>query len=307
MSKLYGTPHNITGFRKIAKAHRNDRTPQQMLDLHEQRADNRPGTPEPSLVRWIMRKHSDNVACPSNVRIIPLGSHTHQGIAACTDARKKNWRSPKATRCASDIITTDLGRYSSRCTYTHYEYTPVVESWGAVVGNHLYYRIDTANGIVCRTVKAPRGYRWDIDANGIRIMSLTDSRCDYHPTAKDLLNKIDLRLVARENLATRKQQEALAREQKKNEKRAIALISKAEREGATVCMRDSLRAGNCQAGSESWARRHGLDPKGHYAPSQLSEIANGDGLRVAIVIATAIRRHRVEMDRGFAELSDHRI
>jgi len=309
MSKLYGKPSAIRHFRKIIKAHRHGRTPQEMLDLHNQRAENKPGTPEPSLVRWIATRQTSNVAAPSNVRAIPLGSHSPNGIAACTDNRKKNFRTPKATLLRSRIDTHDLGRYSSRCSYTHYEYTQRVESWGAVIGNNLYYRVDAADGLRSGICKAPRGFRWDIDANGIRIVSRTDARCDYHPTAADLIGTGVPKLAeaAKRNLAIRREQAALAREEKKNQQRAIALIRQAEREGATVCLADSVRAGNCRAGTENWARNHGLDPQKHYAPSKLSAIANGDGARVAIVIATAIRRHRTEMARGYAELSDHRI
>jgi hypothetical protein len=305
MSKLYGNPTNITGFRKIAKAHRNGRTPQQMLDLHEQRQANRPGTSEPSLVQWVIGRDK-NIGKPSGVRTIPLGSHGANGIPACTDNRKRNWQSPLASVLRSYIQTKDCGRYSSRCTYTKYEYTARVESWGIVIGEHLHYRIDTAAGLKVETAKAPRGFRWDTDKNGIRFVSRTDARCDYHSTADDLLSGVDLRDMARKNLATRKANEAQIRQQKQDGKRALELIRKAEKEGATVCVKDSVRAGNCLAGTVTWATRHNLDPNGHYAPSQLSAIANGDGKKVALVIATAIRRHRVEMERGYAELADHR-
>ena len=54
------------------------------------------------------------------------------------------------------------------------------------------------------------------------------------------------------------------------------------------------------------SRRHDLDPRRHYAPTQLLALANGDTRRVAAVVSVALRRHREEMARGYALLSDHR-
>lgn len=306
--KLYN-PSTISHFRKIRAKHRNGQTPEQMKAKH----DARQATKTPfnrvtrmSVAGWV-QKGQKLENRPRNVRAIPLGAHTADGIKALIDNRKKNWRTTTATSGKSRIESHDLGRYSSRCQYTHYEYTRRIESWGAVVGTNLFARIDTAAGIRTRTIKAPRGYRWNIDKNGIRILSLTNPRCDYHPTAAEILNQTDLRKLAKENLKKRVELAKLERKEKKEVKRAADLIKKAEREGATVCLADSVRAGNCRAGTEAWARRHGLDPAKHYAPSQLLKIANGDAKRVGLAVAAAIRRHRIEMDRGFAELAEHRI
>lgn len=152
-------------------------------------------------------------------------------------------------------------------------------------------------------VAAPKGYRWDIDDNGLLIRGKIGS---YHPTASELANGPKAVMDAfRGTLARAKAARQEARKTKAKEKQRLAMIERAEKEGCHVCMRDSLKAGNCAAGSESWARRHGLDPKRHYSPSQILSQANGDASRVALVVAVALRRHQAEMERGYAELSDH--
>ena len=54
---------------------------------------------------------------------------------------------------------------------------------------------------------------------------------------------------------------------------------------------DSLAAGNCQAGSEQFARRHGLNPTRWYKPNELLAVANGDAQRVRLAVLAAVRRH----------------
>jgi len=150
------------------------------------------------------------------------------------------------------------------------------------------------------SVKLPKGYRWDIDANGLVLLDRQGN--DYHPTASDLVAaEPDPRKLARllkEGIAARKAARAKAKQQSE-------ILKKAEKEGASVCLRDSIVSGNCRAGSEQWARNHGLNPHSHYSPSQLLAMANGNASRVAIVVAAAIRRHRREMDSGRCELAEH--
>lgn len=154
-------------------------------------------------------------------------------------------------------------------------------------------------------IKAPRGYRWDVDKNGLLLRAKSDRRADYHPTATELLGPIAAIVgTLKENFATRK---AAARAARAKEAQRLAAIRRAEAEGATVCLRDSVRAGNCLAGSLTWAQRHGLDSSRHYRPSEVLSLANGDAHLVALVVTLALKRHREEMDRGFAVLADHQV
>lgn len=149
-------------------------------------------------------------------------------------------------------------------------------------------------------IRAPRGYRWDIDQDGLVLLGVAG---DYHPTGSELVAAAGDKCAA--IIAALKSGATARREAKSKGRQQIAAIKLAEREGATVCLRDSVRAGNCLAGSQSWASRHGFSASQHYRPSEVLAKANGDAGRVAIVVTVALRRHRAEMDRGYAILADH--
>jgi len=244
--------------------------------------------------------------------LVPLGaSCPHEDRGMAEHPRRKNWRSSLSGRgmCPVDAITINCGRYSSRCTYTKYEYQVIVRSCARVrPGFLLYWLADEP----MRRIKAPHGYRWDEDATGVRLVSIARPADDYHVDSHDLSECSPRQLAAklRENALIRRREarERAARERaaKLSAKQEARILRTAEREGATVCVRDSVNIGNCEAGTRSWAKNHGLDASRHYRPSEVLALANGDGRRVALVVSAALRRHRVEMDRGFALLADHR-
>jgi len=163
-----------------------------------------------------------------------------------------------------------------------------------------------------RKVKAPKGYYWDRDINGLKLVCKASPKDDYHPTAWDLLNlkPREIARVLQERATDRRAARAIQRQQEKEarekQQKEMETIRRAEKEGATVCLADSLLAGNCLAGTLDWATRHGFDRANHYTPSEVLKHANGDASRVALVIAVALRRHRKEMDQGYAELAEHR-
>jgi hypothetical protein len=156
-------------------------------------------------------------------------------------------------------------------------------------------------------VPAPKGYYWGKDALGLKLIGRAG---EYHPDTDDLIagGKECVRLLKR-NAQRRKAHRLVIqlqeRTKKEKQKQQLAVLKKAEREGATVCLADSLKAGNCRAGSMSWASLHGLDPSRHYTPSEVLAQANGQADRVAIVVAFALRRHIGEMQRGYCNLADH--
>ena len=247
---------------------------------------------------------------------IPLGhAARNYGYQAARkiNGRVKNWQTPVATtaiHATAKLLDTDEGRYSSRCTFHHIAHHIAVTSYGFIstAGRVLRYRYRAEP---LRSIKAPHGYRWDRDRNGIKLVSLANARDDFHPDTDDIVAgakhcaaKLRENAKRRREIATRERLEARkTRQQREQEQR---IIRKAEREGLTVCLADSLKAGNCRAGTLNWATRHGYDPTRHYTPSELLANANGDTPRVALVVAVALRRHRSEMERGYAELSDHR-
>jgi len=234
---------------------------------------------------------------------IPLGGVSRDEIARAERIKnrsRKNWRDPAPSLRVLGESWTNLincGQYSSRCTYTKWEYLPIVTCFAIERGNLglEFHWLDTVTFLA-----PPAGYRWQKDRNGIALIS-TDGKKDYHPDSDDLRHytKSAIRTKAVENYRRR---QAVMVEQK----RQLSEIKKAEREGAVICVADSKRAGNCVAGTLRFAERHGLDPRKHYSPSQLLKIANGDAHRVALAVAVGLRRHRQEMKLGYCDISAHR-
>lgn len=146
------------------------------------------------------------------------------------------------------------------------------------------------------TVPLPDGYLWNVDANGLRVVDATARHVDYHPTASDLLRKDAATHLITTLEANRAQRERL---------KAERTVEAARVAGVYVCLADALRAGNCRAGCEQFAARHGLDPRRHYAAPELLEMANGDASRVRLTVTAARLRHEKEMAQGFALLSEH--
>jgi hypothetical protein len=144
-------------------------------------------------------------------------------------------------------------------------------------------------------VTLPEWMTWGVDANGLRAVCGPD---DYHPGAAELLAKNAASLIAKklaENAETLKKYAAQA------------AADAAEMEGVYVCVADSRRAGNCLEGTLSFAGRHGLDPARHYHAPEILAQGNGDTARVRLAIRAAVNRHQLEMERGYADLADHRI
>jgi len=239
-------------------------------------------------------------------RIIPLGSLHSRDVAEAARReypRRQNWEATAATTDDGRIcrvIDIDSGRYSSRCTYTHWVYRPVRTSYGRVIGDTLYYHF-AANPV--RKIASPHGYRWGSDSLG--IMLIANSNGDsYHPTSDDL--QMGVRHVAQMLRTVNARRRANERKTAADTRQQNRIVQQAEREGLRVCITDSTRAGHCRAGTTTWAKRHQLDTRWHYKPSQLLAISNGDGHRVALVVGVALRRHRQEMKQGFCQLADHR-
>jgi len=236
--------------------------------------------------------------------IIPLGKDSNESLVALIRGqhpRRKNWTiaigvAYPATPFSHDE---DWGAYSTKCKFRHWEYTPSCGCYAAVGygGKSLVFCYAAKKTVLA----PPHGYKWDKDQDGIRLVSLTDSRKDYHP------NSDDLRSYSRSAIRAKILANFARRQVVEKDARAAALAVKAaEAEGLAVCMRDSLSAGNCEAGTMSFARLHDLDPQKHYCPTVLLKKANGQLDRVRLAVAVGLRRHRREMKNGICFLADHR-
>lgn len=242
----------------------------------------------------------DRIRLKAKRVIVPLGSKTDSDldrIGRTEYPKRQNWiaNTPIARKGLPFVRSIDHGKYSRSCTYTHWQYSVTVGCYALPNATRCLF----IYGVKSTLLTAPTGYIWQTDANGLVLIS-RDGKKDYHPDSDDLRNysKAALRQKALDNYRQRV-------ETKKAQKKELAGIRQAEKEGAKVCIADSIRAGNCATGTKAFAARHGLDPLRHYSPTSLLKIANGEAHRVKLAVAVALRRHRTEMKTGYCNLADH--
>lgn len=175
-----------------------------------------------------------------------------------------------------------------RCTRDNY-----IRSFAVIRNSQT---IDVAFHIKEFSITLPNEYLWIQDQNGLKIVIANSRQDDYHPTMSDLLEKNVVSHLIR--LIHHNRENRL-----KVESQRMADI--AEMEGVYICVGDSIRAGNCKAGTKSFIERNELDVKKHYTATELSKIANGDWGRVRLAIKAAMIRNKREIDVGFSKLEEH--
>ena len=166
------------------------------------------------------------------------------------------------------------GRYSSRCKYTKYRHDVYIRSFVRVSprGGALVYLADSDDGPIRKPLRAPRGYRWKIDQNGLALQSKSVKSADYHPDAGDLLAGVS---HVRTRLHDLRKERYASRVAEARAKRLTSEINAAYpfpalhinggELAARVTMQDSRIAGNCMVGTANFARRLGVDPDYYYA------------------------------------------
>ena len=174
-------------------------------------------------------------------------------IARENNGAIKNWRSATASTAngrTGRIQTHNLGRYSSRCQYTHYEYSPTMTSWGIVLadGIELAGRI----GKQGFRLTAPKGFVFSSDALGAKLQS-RDGKRDYHFSSDEVLAENAMRGMMQRARANWSRQ-AEARKSEAQAKRD-AKIYEQEIASVRVTLDDSRRAGNCIEGSLTYAEQ----------------------------------------------------
>lgn len=304
MASLYGRPTNITGFRKIKVAHRKGQTPESMLALHETREKRNKKTKSMSVMA-IFRSNYESK--PKNVRTITIDDASQfKSIPSIQNKKLKNWNGYLPTLKPSHIQTNNEGTYSSRCRYIHYTYTRMVTSWGCVVNpQFVYVRIDTNDGLFSKNIKAPRGFHWTIDKNGIKLQSNSIKSKDYHPSTSDFLVYRDSKsqfhtlITDKANQLYEKRKSIL--EEQFIEKRMLKNLKNSD---CYVSFLDSINAGNCPAGTISWIERNNLEKNKHYKLSVLLRHLENDQ-RVKLAAIFAYRRHEQEIQRGYSKLAEH--
>jgi len=143
------------------------------------------------------------------------------------------------------------------------------------------------------TLSASNKYLWGSDKNGIKLYRVDRLDDDYHPQAVDYVRGIDGIIEELEKNRSRRQKiEMEYREEMKLT------------DDVFVSLNDSIAAGNCLSGTESWANRHNLDISRHYPVAIIFRMGskNGDFRRVRLSITAAINRHRIEVEQGFCKI-----
>ena len=206
--------------------------------------------------------------------------------------RRQNWDTPEpseATAIRESCGGHYRGRYSS---YAITIYKIQVQSWGIANRWALYARID---GEVFR-LRAPRGYAWKTDENGIALYRVARPGDDYHPDSNDV------RLGARHCAARLRALADLRREEDRKVRADARLLLGLP--PVYICVRDSLRAGNCETGTRNWAKRHNFNARSHVRAEIIEHFGYEDP-RVARAIEAAKKRHIAECQRGYAILAEH--
>jgi hypothetical protein len=235
----------------------------------------------------------------SNTNTIPLGNSTE--INAIEQRVRAEW--PRLRAWDGIEATYQQTRKITRTTYpykgNHRNHakntnTVAIQSYGVACGRVLFFHFEGTQ----QTIKAPRGYRWSIDQNGIKLVDRFGN--DHHPLASELLQGTKFIVgILKQNLATRKLQQA-------DQKKQLRFLRSAVRQGAAVIPTDSVRAGNCRAGTLNWLQRNNLTTQKWLPVTDLQQQAAQDR-RVVLVVAAALRRHRADIARGYCQLADRQF
>lgn len=180
--------------------------------------------------------------------------------------------------------------------YTRATNNNFVRSLAVIAGPHeLHY--------VCHetryTILLPVGFTWGIDGNGLRAVMTGSPADDYHPSASDLIQESCVPGHIVYKITTNRETRQKYAAQHTAELAEVA--------GVFVCLADSIRAGNCYAGTLAFAEKHHLNPKAHYTAPDLLAQANGDAGRVRLAITAARIRHERETAQGFCNFADHTV
>jgi len=216
---------------------------------------------------------------------------------------RSNWEHPAAsTSRGRRVCEIDNGRYSSRCTYTLWTYRPETRCCGRACGRWLLWFCEDQR----RWLRAPRGWVFGQDRLGLYVVRRSEKRIRYrfHFDSASLRSIRTLHNAALDHEHNQRAADREQRERKRRQREREAEIQRAMGVGVYVGLRDSVRAGNCPAGSRTWAKNHGLDARQYYPIAVIRRLANVNGNRHQVERAceAAIDRTVRDMERGFCEL-----
>lgn len=277
-------PTTLGDFQRLGAARRGGRTAREAKALHDQRQARYETVPIRFIDRILMRAVN-----------VPLGlaGNEYFEAARAEYPRRRNWLAPRPYASFKrqpgwSMSTLDLGRYSSRCHYTHYAYIVNVRSFAHVTPNWIVFWFADRTG---KRIAAPFGYHWQSDDYALRLVS-NNTGDAYRPDAHELLT-LSARQLAQQVRAVAEQRKAAERMAQEPKRR----LRRAEQAGVRVSMADAVNSGSCLDGILRWAISHGLDPQKSYRPLRLLAVAEASDTirRLMAAVAQAELRHAHEI------------
>lgn len=188
------------------------------------------------------------------------------------------------------VVARDCGRYSSRCHYMRHEYDVTIRSCATCTPQRLLWFVGRKSGLVM----AARGWRFGRDELGVYVERIANRNAlrRYHFSSDDILSGSIF---------------AAARTHEELQRKNAAEQRADKRVMGDVCVLpgDSLRAGNCQAGTSAFQSLHNL--RGYTTASVLQRIAERLGgvraKQIMRAIAAATARTANDLQRGYCQLS----
>lgn len=130
---------------------------------------------------------------------------------------------------------------------------------------------------LCKFLAAPRGYQWSLDELGICLVQLRSGET-FHPTRDQML--LGAKAIAK-----------LLRQAVITRKRTAKINARISKLASTtwVTLEDSVKSGNCEHGSKSFAQQHRLGDCGAVRADYLLSLEDSNRTRNAVRIAIAKR------------------
>lgn len=242
---------------------------------------------------------------PLNAALLPISEVICEGFNIKLVKRGKDWSiSPSYENRLDYTPSETIWKNGKAVGYERAKNNNLVRSLALLLNDQTVI-FDVNYKTTTYTLPENSDLHFDIDHNGLRVVSGKD---DYHLRAKDLfsfegknayynLNEAFIGylrgMIARNADLRRKIELERAIEEK-------------EYENVAVCYKDSIRAGNCEAGTQSFVSRMGLDARRHYSAQELLKLnVNGDIGRLKLTLKAAAIRCRREMEQGYSVLSEH--
>lgn len=227
---------------------------------------------------------------PTNARGLPVDGKTARAHGCTVVMRGEDWEVAADTRewqYHEDGSTKWKGGRPTK--YTRATNVSHVRAFGLVVAPSILLVDFHGQRRECHLIGLDQSYHWDVDALGIRLVG---PEGDFHPGMMDVW-----RDDAGAHCLAQLRANARIRAEEESAKRA-ELATYRE---VWVSRQDSLRAGNCQTGTDTFARQHKLTVRRYHRATGLLLIAPEDP-RVRRAIDQAVKRQAEAMERGYSEL-----